>query len=184
MKFIIYSPLVKTMKKRNFNKRADVFQLTLLLVLLFVVAIIGILFLTLAMKVNTFYRDAHLIQSDNSTADRANQIMTTTTPNTTDELMMLLFLGGTIGIVLSAVKTNYSPITIFLFIILLFIDLFIAAGFVNIYSAFASTPPLSEYSSTQYFTNIIFSRYTPLIWWVIGLLTLIIMYGKSGSDIP
>lgn len=172
------------MIKKSFNKKADVFQLTLLLVLLFVVAIIGILFLTLAMKVNTFYRDSNLIQYDNSTSDKANQILLDTTPNTTDQLMMLLFLGGTIGIVLSAVRTNYSPITIFLFIILLFIDLFISAGFVNIYSAFANTAPLNEYSSSQVFTNILFSRYTPLIWWIIGLITLIIMYGKSGGDIP
>jgi hypothetical protein len=32
-------------------------------------------------------------------------------------------------------------------------------------------------------TNILFSKYTPLIFTVIGAIVLIFMYGKSGGDI-
>ena len=63
------------------------------------------------------------------------------------------------------------------------IAVLIAAGLVDIYQGLAQEDELSDYSSNLTLTNIIFSRFTPLIICVLGFIIIMIMYGKSGGDI-
>jgi hypothetical protein len=71
----------------------------------------------------------------------------------------------------------------FFFILLLFIDILIASGIVNIYQGFANAPAAIETSSQLVLTNVVFSKYLPLIMLVMGILIMLIMWGKSGGDI-
>ena len=164
------------------NKRGDIFQLTALVVILFVVAIIGLIFLTLSQKVTEFYDETGLM-NDTAIGRDATNVLYETGPKTTDYMIFLLFLGSVIGLLISASKTQFSSGVFFLFVLLLVITIFVASGMVNIYSGFASADVVVEYSDKLVLTNFIFSKYTPLILTVLGGLIMIIMWGKQGSDI-
>ena len=164
------------------DKRGDIFQLSVLLILVFVLAVVGLLFLTLSQGVTNFYDRTNLLNGTAIGQDAINTIKNTA-PTTTDYAIFFIFLGGTLGLCISAVKTNFSPTILFLFLMLLVITIFISSGLVNIYSGFAETPTLATAASQLTLTNFILSRHTPLIFACIGALILLIMYGKSGSDI-
>lgn len=165
------------------NKKGDIFQLTALVVILFIVAIVGLLFLGLSTRVTEAYDETGLLD-DTAIGQEANTIMQETGPKTTDYMIFMLFCGMVIGLLISASRTQFSPGVFFLFVLLLIITIFVASGMVNIYSGFANSPTLQEASSELRLTNYVFSRYTPLILTTIGGLIMLIMWGKQGSDIP
>jgi len=164
------------------NKKADVFQLLVLLIILFVSAIVGIIFLGLSTNISNFWVESGML-NDTETGLYANQIIQASGPLATDYMIFFLFLGGTIGLIVSAVRTNFSPTIIFLFIMLLIISIFVASGLVNIYSGFANTPALQEAGDQMVLTGFVFSKYTPLMIGIIGIIVMLIMWGKSGGDI-
>ena len=163
------------------NKKGNIFQIFIILIILTAVAITGFLCLTMTNGVNSFWKSHPDIMPVNSTADRATTILQDTSFRTTDYAIFFLFLGLNIGAVISAVRTNFSATIIFLFILLTFLAVFVAAGVVNLYQGMAHTIP--EVGSQLTLTNYVFSKYTPLIMCVMSALIIIIMYGKSGSDI-
>jgi ammonia channel protein AmtB len=164
------------------NKKADVFQMLFLIVILFIVAFVGILFLTLSWNVQDFFDTSGLL-GQNTTAQEANMILKQSGPNTTDYMVFFLFIAMNIGLVVSAARTNFSPMIVFLFILLTLIAVFVAAGFVNIYHGFSGAPLINDVSGKLVLTNLIFSRFFPLIVCALSALIMMIMYGKSGSDI-
>lgn len=164
------------------NKRGDIFQMFPLLILLTAVAIIGLLMLVMSMQVNTFWRDSGMIEP-NSSMEYANNVLMDTGPKTTDYAVFFLFLGMNIGIVISAVRTKFSPTLIFMMILLTFLAIMIAAGMVNIYQGMAHAQGVTDTASGLNLTNFLFSKYTPLMICMISALIVIIMMGKSGGDI-
>jgi len=164
------------------NKKADVFQLIVLLVILFVAAITGILFLKLGNEVTGIYEDTGMLD-DTAIGQEYNEMMQETAPKTTDYMIFMLFFGGTIALMISASRTQFSPTIFFIFILFLIITIFIASGMVNIYSGFAEQTALTKESGQLTLTGFLFSKYTPLVMAVLGGLIMLIMWGRSGGDI-
>ena len=162
------------------NKKADIAQLPVVLVIVFIAAIIGFLFLVMSNNVNNFWQSSGLLNSSDAAKTSITTIQSTSAP-TTDWMIFLLFLGSNLGLVISAVRTKFSPTLIFFFILLLMITVLIASGMVNIYKGFAIGDTAT--ASQLVLTNFVFSKYTPLIMCIIGLMIMIIMWGKSGGDI-
>jgi hypothetical protein len=165
------------------NKRGDVFQLLFLLVILFFVAILGLLFFTMSDKFSQAWQDSGML-NDTAVGQTAVDTMQENAPRTIDYMIFFLFMGSIIGLLISASRTGYTPTVFFLFIILLVITIFVASGLVNVYSGFADSSALVEYSEQLTLTSFIFSKYTPLIMTILGGLIMVIMWGKSGGDIP
>ncbi len=88
-----------------------------------------------------------------------------------------------IGVIISAVRTKFSAVTIVLFIFLTMISIMIAAGMVNMYQGMAQTPSVVDIGESLGLTGFIFSKYLPLVITILSALTMIIMYGKQGADI-
>lgn len=164
------------------NKKGDIFQIIFFLILLLIISIVGILFYALTDKVGDAWDDSELLE-EGSIAKESSDIIQANAPAVTDEFVFFMFLGMIIALIIAAVKTNFSPTVIFLFIIVLIIAVFIAAGFTNLYQGFAQGDDLAEYSANLTLTNIVWSRFTPLFICILGGIILIIMYGKSGGDI-
>jgi hypothetical protein len=164
------------------KKKADVFQLIILILILFIAAVVGILFLKLDNTITNFYETSGLL---NSTAigTQYNEMMQDTAPKTTDYMIFMLFCGGVIGLLISSAKTNFSPTIFFLFMLLLVITIFIASGMVNIYSGFTQQITLTNEANQLTLTGFIFSKYTPLIMTVLGGLIMLVMWSKSGQEI-
>ena len=168
-------PLIK-------NKKGDVFQLIVLLLISFIAAIVGLLFLTLSNKVTQTYEDLGLL-NNTAIGQQYNDMMQDTGPKSTDYMIFMLFCGGVIGLLISSAKTNFSPTIFFMFLLLLLITIFIASGMVNIYSGFAQQATLVDEAGQLVLTGFLFSRYTPLIMTIIGGLVMLIMWSKTGGDI-
>jgi len=71
---------------------------------------------------------------------------------------------------------------IFLFILLLLIEILVASGIVNIYQGFNNETSLDPIPGQMNLTNILLSKYFPLIIGVIGAIVLIFMFAKPGQD--
>lgn len=175
--------MIKNKLNKYIQKRkGDIFQILIVLIIIFVLALIGFLTLTVSTRVNQFWDSSGLL---NSTEVGTNAIDTIqdTAPRTTDYAILFAFLGMNIGVVIAAVRTRFSPTTIILFIFLTLISIMISAGMVNMYQGLAQTPSVSDIGEGLNFTNFLFSKYLPLIITILSALVMLIMYGKQGGDI-
>jgi hypothetical protein len=163
------------------NKKG-VFDIIYLIVILFGIALIGLFVFYLADQFSSGYQDMQEIQETQYAKSFVDN-WRASLPYINDGLIFLFFIGMVIGLLVSAVRTNFSPVVIGLFIILLLITIFIASGLVNMYRGVADSEEVIDYSSKLTFTNIIFSKYTPAIIMVLSTIILIIMWGKSGNRI-
>ena len=164
------------------QKKGDIFQVLFMLVIILIVAIVGLICLVLTTRVNEFWDDSGLL-NDTQVATDAIDTMQDTAPRTTDYAVLFLFLGLNIGIMVAAVRTNFSAVIIFMFILLTLIAIMFAAGSVNLYQGLAQQSSISDVSSNLTATNFIFSKYLPLVTSMICAMIMLIMYGKSGGDI-
>lgn len=164
------------------NRKGDLFQLPYLVVLLLVIALVGLLVGFMSWKVTEFYKGVQGV-NESAMAKTANERIGDLSPNIVDWMVLFFFIFGTTGLLVAAVRTNFSIVVMGLFIFLLLLSVFIAAQSANIYHGFSEDSTLKPFSSRLTFTNILFSKYTPLIVVLIGAVILIIMYGKSGSNI-
>lgn len=164
------------------SKRGAIFQILFLMIIIFIVAIVGLLFYTLSVKVTEAYDDSGIFD-DTVLATEKNAYMRTVARHTVDEAVLFLFLAMIIALIIAAARTKFNAIVIFLFILVLLIAILNASGMVNIYQGFATSSTLSDTSGDLTFTNIIFGKYLPLIICLIGALIMIVMYSRSGGDI-
>lgn len=164
------------------SKKGDMFQVIIVLIIILVVSIVGFLTLTITTRVNTFWDESELL-NETAIGMEAIDTMQDTAPKTTDWAILLLFLGMNIGVVISAVRTNFTPVTIILFIFLMLISIMFSAGAVNIYQGLSQSEGVEEIHTSLPLTNFLFSKYLPLIISVISLFVMLLMWGKSGGEI-
>lgn len=164
------------------EKKGDVFQILIVLIIIFALSLVGFLALTISTRVNTFWDESGLL-NETATGTQAIDTLQDTAPKTTDYAILFAFIGMNIGVVIAAVRTKFSATTIILFIFLTMISIMISAGLVNMYQGLATTPSVSDIGESLTFTNFLFSKYLPLIICVLSAFVMLIMYGKQGGDI-
>lgn len=164
-------------------KKGDIFQLFFLILIVFGVACIGLMFYKITHTFTTTVANTGVLNSA-PLAVNANSTLGTQSRVVTDEMVFFIYLFGIIGIIISAARTNFSPTVVFLFIMMLLLAIGLSAGLTNIYQGIAHSDALSPEGGQLTLTNILLSKYTPLMMCVIGGVVLYILYGKSGSDIP
>ena len=164
------------------KKKGAMFQVLFMIVLLLAVAIVGVICLVLTTRVNSTWTDTGLL-NDTAIGKQAIERLQDTAPRTTDYAILFLFLGMNIGIMIAAVRTNFSATIIFLFILLTLIAIMVAAGTVNMYQGLAQTSSIIDVTENLTFTNFLFSKYFPLIISIICAFVMLLMYGKGGDSI-
>lgn len=162
--------------------KKGIFDIFFLLIIVFFVAVIGLLTYKLSHSITQAYVNSGVLASS-PVALHANSVIDSQGRIVADEFVFFMFLGMMIATIISAARTNFSPTVIFFFILELLMAIVLAAGLVNIYSGIAQTPVLMIEAQQLTLTNIIISRYTPLMICALGGLILLIMYGKSGGEI-
>lgn len=164
------------------NKKGDIFQLFFLLIIMFIAIIVTILCVKMSTEIDGAFQTAPNY-NDSIYSEKVTNFVVNQSPTIGDMLILFLFIGGIIGLMVSAIRTNYSPSILFIFLLVSVIAVFVASGIVNIYSGFAQTEALSDIATKFTVTNILFSRYTPLFTCIISAVILILMYSKSGNEI-
>ena len=165
------------------SKKGDIFQIFFVLIILLIMGILGLLIGKLSYSVTEAYKAPALHLNDSATNANANQLVQTMAVPIMDFYIFFFFLGANVGLIIAAIRVKYSPTIMFLFILLMLIEILVASGFVNIYQGFHDEPSLSPIPQQFTLTNLLFNKYTPLIFTVIGAVVLIFMYSKSGGDI-
>lgn len=161
-------------------KKGDIFQVVFVIIIVLVMAIMAMLVGKMSYEFSNAYKDPILQISQ--TGAQANNIIQTSAIPTMDFFIFFFFLGSNIGLVVSAIRTKYSATLIWLFILLLIIEILIASGVVNLYSGFSDVESLQPIPSMLFLTNILLSKYFPLIISCIGAVVLILMYSKTGGE--
>lgn len=164
------------------DKKGDVFQIIFLFAFITVVAILGLFFGFLSWQITGAYADLEQINNTDAARESNDQIHNAA-PLVDDTFVLFFFLFGVISLLVAAARTEFNVIVIGLFIILLLLAAFLASIETNIYRGLADDPAISDYSSRLTFKNILFSKYMPLIIVLIGMIVLLIMYGKAGGNI-
>lgn len=94
------------------NKKGDVFQIFIVLIITTAVAIVALILLVMSNQVTHYWNESSLMIND-SVADKANKVLIDTGPKTTDYAIFFLFLGLNIGVIIAAARTNFSATIIF-----------------------------------------------------------------------
>lgn len=164
------------------NKKGDIFQVVFLLILIFAVALVGLICLILTTHINNFWDDSGLL-NETATGTESINTLQELAPRTTDYTILFLFIGLTLGTTIAAVRTNFSAVTLLIFIFLTFIAIIEAAGFVNMYHGLADLTEIQPISNQLHFTNFLFSKYLPLLVTCLCALIMLIMYGKQEGTV-
>lgn len=171
-------------EKEDMNKKGDFLQIFFLLIMLFVAAIVFLITYSWADPIQQEFKEfAEEQQGNNSVAFENLDKVATYTPIAFDYFIFFFWLGGIIGLMISAVRTDFSVGILFIYLLVMMIAVLVASGLVNIYQGFAQAPALADLASNLTLTNLIFNRWLPLMVSVIGAFVLILMYSKSGADI-
>lgn len=118
------------MKSLIKKKKGDMFQVIVMLAILLAVAMVGMLTFVMTTKVNQYWDDSGLLNESEKGTDAINTLQAIS-PRMTDYAIFFLFLGMNIGITIAAIRTNYNPATIMIFIFLLFLASSVASTQVN-----------------------------------------------------
>jgi hypothetical protein len=161
------------------TKKGDIFQITFVIIIVLVMAILGLLVGKLSHEVTEQYKNPIFGLNNTDKGMQSNQLIQTMSIPLMDFFIFFFFLGANIGLIVSAIKTKYSPTIIFLFILLLLIEILLASGVVNLYQGFSGEDSLAPVPSQMVLTNLLLSKYFPLIITVMGAIVLIFMYSKQ-----
>lgn len=164
------------------SKKGDMFQIIFALILILIVSVVGLILLIMSSEVNNFWQESGFL-NQSETAQNAISTIQTVGPRATDYAVFFLFIGLIIGSFIAAVRTQFNAVTVFLFLLFMLFAIIVAAGYVNLYRGLADNPVASNVSADLHFTNLLFSKYTPLIIAVICAFIMIIMFGKSGGEV-
>ncbi len=172
----------KESKGLGIIQKKGIFALLLIVAILTITAIFGLLSYRMIKGVNEVYNDSGLFP-DGSIGQESNQAIKTTAKYGIDNMFFFVFLGSVIGLIFGAVKTRFSPILMFIFILVFLFAIFLASMSAEIYHGFATNGELEDTANEFIFIKIILSKFFPLIICVIGAVVMIIMWSKQGGEI-
>lgn len=142
------------------------------------VAIAGILM----MLFGNVFKDL-FTQIGDSGLDAPNSIETYTNAQNdivpiTDNLGFWVFIAFLIGLIFIGIYADYHPALIIIGVLVIIIAVFLSAQYVNIYDDIkADTETMPEAGSFT-LSSLVFGRQMPIILLAVGVISLIIIYGK------
>lgn len=160
------------------NKRGDIQSIIIMICMIIVFVIIAIIFSKIFIAVLNNLSGSGKFDSD--TVEIMDKVESKTIPYL--DLFIFIFLVGSIlGLIISSIFIDTFPgLTIF-FIILLVVAILIAGIFSNVYAEFKAEPTMASTASQFTYTNLIMGSNFPVIILFIGVIVIIILYGKSRS---
>jgi len=96
-----------------------------------------------------------------------------------DFFVFFLLFAMIIGIIVSATMIDTNPAIMVVFIVGLFIIVFLAGIFANIYSDVSEEEEISATASQFTLTKLILGKHFPMIMFVVAIIVIVILYGKS-----
>jgi hypothetical protein len=172
---------VERLRKINKDKKGDASSLIIgLVVMVFIVGIIALMAGKVIPQLTNIMKTTSTFASSNNTVNALNIIETKTIP-WLDYFFLFAFFGTILGLIISSIYIDTHPAFMIFFVILLVIAIIFAGIFANAYIEIGESSALSATYNQFTATKAIFNN-LPLILFVVGLIVIIILYGKSRSS--
>lgn len=158
------------------NNRGDFQSLMIMIIVVFALAVASIIFVKVLLDITGELKDTgqfsnRSVQTMEVVEDRAIPLL--------DFFVFFTLVSFMIGLIISSIYMDVHPAITIIFIIALIIAVFFGGQLVNVYSEITTTPQLASTSSQFTKTNLVLGEYFPIIILVVGVIVIIILYGKS-----
>jgi len=160
------------------NKRGDFTSMVIMIAVVIALAIAVIIFSKVFLMVTGELKTSTTINFDNTTLAIIEGVETKTIP-LLDFFIFFSLVSLMIGLIISSIYIDVHPAVTVIFIVALIIGIFLAGIFSNVFYEISNEPELLSTASQFTMTNIILGKYFPLIILVIGVIVIVILYGKS-----
>lgn len=160
------------MKLKKFNKKGNIVDIIYISVFLFVFALV----LVLSKSIMTDFNDSNMFHSD--TAKEVFSENYNDYDGLFNSIFLMVVIGMSIGIVVSAFFINTHPLFYFVAIFIFAISMMISAIFSNTFSEITSDSILSASISGLPFVSHILA-YFPYFMLIISIMIAILLYAKG-----
>lgn len=147
-----------------------------MIIIIFALAIGSIIFSKVFLDITTELKTRS--EFSNDTIDSIEVVEERTIP-LLDFLVFFSLVALMIGLIIASIYVDVHPAILIVFIIGLIVAVFLGGQMSNIYSEITSETQLAPTATQFSYTNIVLGSHFPLIILVIGIIIVIILYGKS-----
>lgn len=162
------------------NKKADAGSFLIMIIMFAVFSIVAIFFSYL---IGSMYsglsEDSDLTENTeiNNTLDSLENLRV----YSFDYMIVFYIFGSMIALLIGSIFLNYHPVWMVVFLFVTIFGVFLAMQVTNIYDEFRTDSELGATVTEHSISNLILGRYFPLIIFVTGCLSMIILYGKRNA---
>jgi len=157
------------------NKRGDLSTIIIAIVFIFALGVAFMIFSKVFLDVTG---EMKMMDLPNSSIDTIEHVEQRTIP-LLDYAVLFLFFSIVLGMIIASIYLDVHPALMVLFIIIFIIAVFLAGQFSGIFTEISSDTELSSTASQFTFTNALLGSYFPVIVLAVGIIIIIILYGKS-----
>jgi len=158
------------------NKRASFQSIVVTIIIIFILAIGFIIFSKIFLDVTAELKT--IPEFSNNTIDSIETVEGKTIP-LLDFSIFFSLAALMIGLIIASIYIDVHPAIVIIFIIALIVAIFLSGMMSNVYSEITSSPQLSSTAGEFSYTNLVLGSHFPIIVLVIGIIIIIILYGKS-----
>ena len=160
------------------SKKADVQSIFVMILILFMIGVVAIVF-TRAFNDILPEIKAEINESSPS-AEAAIEKVETQTPILLDYLFLAVFIGMSLGVIISSIYVDVHPAFIIVFILGWIMMVGIGAIIANVFTEITEEEELVATAVDFPFT-IWIMHYFPILAFALGMLVIIVLYGKGKS---
>ncbi len=170
--------LKELIKKDSMNKRGDVTDIFIFLILLFILGVGLFIFAFIIPQISEGLENAGMGES----SEGANAVQQLEKFGTTQIQMgfFLLFVGLIISTLISAFLIRVHPIFMFLYILFIILTVFLGTYLGNAYDQMRNISIFAETMESQTLINLVFENLLTIII-AVGSLSLVIIFAKFSS---
>ena len=160
------------------NKRGDFQSMMIMIAVVIALAIGAIIFSKVFLMVTGELKNSDTIDFDNDTISIIEGVETKTIP-LLDFFIFFSLVALMIGLIISSIYIDVHPAITIIFVVVLIVGIFLAGVFSNVFYDVTNEPELVDTAAQFTMTNLILGEHFPIIIFVIGIIVIVILYGKS-----
>jgi len=160
------------------NKRGDFTSMIIMIAVVIALAIAVIIFSKVFLMVTGELKTSSDINFDNDTIAIIEVVETKTIP-LLDFFIFFSLVALMIGLIISSIYIDVHPAVTVIFIVALIVGIFLAGVFSNVFYDVTNEPEIASTAAQFTMTNLILGKHFPIIILVIGIIVIVILYGKS-----
>lgn len=164
------------------NKRGDIGSLIItLIVIVFAVGVITMMFSKFFLELTDVIKDDPTLGANNNTQETIEVLETNTIP-WLDYFFLFSFIATIIGLIISSIYIDVHPALMVIFIVMLFTVIVFAGIFANVFVEVGETSEMLD-TYNQFTMTKAIMNHLPLICFIVGLIVIFILYGKSRNTV-